>query len=503
MPKISTQEEFINNVIKLQGDKYDFKKTLYVNRRTVIIVTCKKHNYDFEIKAGALTHIKHSYKRRKFLVGSCPKCNEEYLQKIKLNYIENLRKKHNYEYEYDVNNYVNEKTPFNAICKKHGNFLIIAKNHIGGNDKCPLCELEKQIIKTINGVKYYSCNIHGNISVGKKRSKRDGCPKCNIEEQENLNKNILLNKLNHEYCKNYNIIIDKINVIFTCKKHGTSKIVLRKKIQNSKDKVYFCDTCRLEKNIRTSDESKKFLDTKIRKIIAIEYKNIYEYLEFIDCGNVKKCKVKLYNLFLEKERIVNPFTILHGQLSKKDNNVQRNLVDYNDAKRRVNELGIKSLREYKKWHIRTKQTEMPSNPHRVYKDKWINHFEFFDIDKNDVMSAGERRTYNYLERKNIEFVWQKKFKNCKDKRQLPFDFYLPKYNLIIEFDGIQHYEITGKFGKEGFEEIQKHDQIKNKYCQDNNINIIRLTYNDLSNSIIEWILDDELNNIDAKTAVLK
>ena len=40
---------------------------------------------------------------------------------------------------------------------------------------------------------------------------------------------------------------------------------------------------------------------------------------------------------------------------------------------------------------------------------------------------------------NIEFKKEKKFKDCKDKYQLPFDFYLPQYNLCIEFDGEQHF----------------------------------------------------------------
>ena len=144
---------------------------------------------------------------------------------------------------------------------------------------------------------------------------------------------------------------------------------------------------------------------------------------------------------------------------------------------------------------------MPSNPHRVYIDRWISHFEFFGTNKEDIMSAGEKRIYNYLQRKNIKFIWQKKFKDCKDKRELPFDFYLSKYNLIVEFDGIQHYEITSRFGKEGLEETQKHDRIKNTYCTKNNISMIRLTYVDLSNNMIEWILDDELSRIAAEMAV--
>jgi very-short-patch-repair endonuclease len=497
-----SEENFINSVVQLQGDKYDYKKTIYINQRTAVIVTCKKHLFDFSVMPSVLLgDKKKGNEKRSFNVGSCPKCQEEYFLKIKLEYFERLKEKHNYKYEYDINNYVNEKIPFNGICKIHENFLIIGKNHIRGHNKCPLCELVKQTIKTINNIRYYNCSIHGNIPIGKNRSKGDGCPKCNIEKQKILNKDKLLNRLIGVYGEKYDIIVGDVNIIFTCKKHGTPNIISRKEMQNCDKKVYFCDTCRLEKNIRTSDEAKIFMKTKAREIINNEYKNIYEYLEFIDCGNTEKCKVKLYNVLSEKERIVNAKTILDGELSKKDNDVLRNTVDYDEAKRRVNELDIKSFREYKKWHVRTKQTEMPSNPHRVYVDRWISHFEFFNTDKMDYMSVGERRIYNYLERKNIEFVWQKKFKDCKDKRQLPFDFYLLKYNLIVEFDGIQHYEITSRFGEESLEKTQKHDRIKNKYCADNKINIFRLSYEDLSNNMIEWMLDDELSKIAAEMAI--
>lgn len=41
---------------------------------------------------------------------------------------------------------------------------------------------------------------------------------------------------------------------------------------------------------------------------------------------------------------------------------------------------------------------------------------------------------------NIEYIKQKTFENCIDKRKLKFDFYLIKLNICIEFDGIQHYE---------------------------------------------------------------
>ena len=74
---------------------------------------------------------------------------------------------------------------------------------------------------------------------------------------------------------------------------------------------------------------------------------------------------------------------------------------------------------------------------------------------------------------------------------MPFDFYLPDYNLLIEFDGIQHYEIRGHFGGyDGFVDTKIRDTIKNIYCKDNNIDLLRIPYWDYKN--IENILVNKL-----------
>ena len=60
-----------------------------------------------------------------------------------------------------------------------------------------------------------------------------------------------------------------------------------------------------------------------------------------------------------------------------------------------------------------------------------------------------------------------------DKAYLPFDFYInDKY--IVEYDGEQHFKNTKFFD---FYKCKKHDLIKNKYCFDNNIPLIRIPYN--------------------------
>ena len=73
-----------------------------------------------------------------------------------------------------------------------------------------------------------------------------------------------------------------------------------------------------------------------------------------------------------------------------------------------------------------------------------------------------------------------------------FDFYLPQYNLFIEYDGEQHFkEIKWFGGKEGFEKRVKHDNMKNKYCEVNNINLLRIPYTEFEN--IENILKQAIN----------
>ena len=83
-----------------------------------------------------------------------------------------------------------------------------------------------------------------------------------------------------------------------------------------------------------------------------------------------------------------------------------------------------------------------------------------------------------------------KFDGCVYKRSLFFDFYIPLLNLCIELDGGQHDFAVDFFGgEEALLEIKKRDAIKTKYCEDNNINLIRISYIEFNN--IEQVL---LNN---------
>lgn len=93
-------------------------------------------------------------------------------------------------------------------------------------------------------------------------------------------------------------------------------------------------------------------------------------------------------------------------------------------------------------------------------------------------SHGERAIKKWLESNNIEYEAQKKFDECKDKKCLPFDFYLPQHRIAIEFDGEQHYRSVDFFGGEkSYQKRIYHDKIKDSFCELNNINLIRIPYN--------------------------
>lgn len=93
-------------------------------------------------------------------------------------------------------------------------------------------------------------------------------------------------------------------------------------------------------------------------------------------------------------------------------------------------------------------------------------------------SKGEEKIANLLDKMKINYIREKKYKDCVGIGGLPlrFDFFIPEFNTLIEFDGQQHFiEASGKWL--GATPITKiHDKIKDKYCYDNGIDLYRIPY---------------------------
>ena len=84
---------------------------------------------------------------------------------------------------------------------------------------------------------------------------------------------------------------------------------------------------------------------------------------------------------------------------------------------------------------------------------------------------------NWLNKNNVLYESQKRFTDCNYVKPLPFDFYLPDYNVCIEYDGEHHFRPMDMWG--GYDKFiinQENDNIKNTYCQNQNITLLRLPY---------------------------
>lgn len=101
-------------------------------------------------------------------------------------------------------------------------------------------------------------------------------------------------------------------------------------------------------------------------------------------------------------------------------------------------------------------------------------------------SKGEQQILIFLENNNINFDSQKRFKDCKNIKPLPFDFYLNDYNVCIEFQGEQHYRSISFYGGDkGLIKIQKRDKIKKEYCINNNISYIEINKDNINEELLK------------------
>ena len=104
-------------------------------------------------------------------------------------------------------------------------------------------------------------------------------------------------------------------------------------------------------------------------------------------------------------------------------------------------------------------------------------------------SRGERTISLILEELDISFSHQHVFYDCRNSnnRVLYFDFYLPDYNCCIEYDGEQHF-VGWKRDKSTLEQIHKNDEVKNSYCLEKNIKLVRIPYTDLNKINKEYLV---------------
>lgn len=322
----------------------------------------------------------------------------------------------------------------------------------------------------------HKCLIHNyewnaeptNILQGK------GCPICGREKISNK-----LGMTHDQYCEKLNDVNSNIipleqyinmstPILHLCKTHNIKWKVLPLNIL----KGMGCEKCKIEKisisNSLTHEEYCNMLKKENPFIIPLE--------KYINCKTQIKHKCLIHNVVW----LTTPDVILQGCgcPTCKSEKISEKATKSNEQY--LNEINILKrdvipLEKYK-----------GSNTAILHKCLICNHE--WNITPGNVLygfgcpicnlSHGEKAIKQYLEDNNIMFTPQKRFDDCRDINPLPFDFYLDESNKCIEFDGKQHFEPIDYFGGEkSFKVLQIHDNIKNEYCKNNNIPLLRIPYN--------------------------
>ena len=152
MNKRKTTEEFIADAKLVHGDKYDYSNSMYINKRSFVLINCFKH--------GGFNQMANVHLRGH----GCPECGKD-SKKQNLSwsteqFIEKAKAVHGDKYDYSKVCYVSAKTNVTILCLMHGEFEQNANNHIQGNG-CPLCAI-LTIKKSQENFISQITNIHGN-----------------------------------------------------------------------------------------------------------------------------------------------------------------------------------------------------------------------------------------------------------------------------------------------------------------------------------------------------
>lgn len=206
------------------------------------------------------------------------------------------------------------------------------------------------------------------------------------------------------------------------------------------------------------------------------------YLDTDACNECKKIKVKAaerqraINRLLPEERIVE----IKQSLEKADCEYVGHTFD---VERKIQFI-------CNKHRERGVQTVLPRlfNPYLLC--KYCN---------SKRKSRGEFKICTLLTDKHIYFTDQYKTKDCRKINVLPFDFALfndegkTEVKCLIEYDGRHHYKESSRFGGiSHLADVKTNDSIKNQYCLDNSIPLIRIPYWEFKN--IEPILTDAISD---------
>jgi hypothetical protein len=301
-----------------------------------------------------------------------------------------------------------------------------------------------------------------------------------VKNENFITQAILIYGDEYDYSKvNYKNNITKVDII--CKIHGLFTQTPKNHINN-----HGCAKCGIISRSKTQSSSIEEFIKKANEANDFQY----DYSK-VDYKNNKTKIVVLCKVHGEFE--ITPSHHYNGHGCKKcSNNYRKSNFEYIEACKLVHN----NFYDYSTTLYKSNKTKV-----RVICPL---HGEFLQMAQHHIngcgcpncdKSKGELTIEKILTTNKIEFKPQKTFEDCLSGKgnKLRYDFYLLEENILIEFDGQQHYKSVDYFGgTSSYEELVKNDKIKNNYCIENNIGLIRIKYNQNIGEILKQKLKIKL-----------
>ena len=354
---------------------------------------------------------------------------------------------HNNKYDYSLVNYTNKDAYVKIICPIHGVFETIANSHMRG------CEcIECYWIKSGN------------------------------EKRKTTEQFIIDAKLIHGdtyIYSNANNIGNKKPITITCKIHGDFKQSPQNHLKGAG-----CKKCALS--------NRKTTDIFINDAIKV-HGNTYSYNNtvYVDINTKVIITCHIHGDFLQ-----NPHTHILGHGCWKCSVIKRfdGLTKTTEQFISHAKLVHGDMYNYDKVNYINSKTHViiTCKIHGDFKQSPTSHVNRKCGCQICRLSRGEKEIKYRLNSLGINYTHQMRFKDCRGiTKPLPFDFYLPEHNILIEFDGSQHYINKGNFwgGEENFKNTQRNDATKTQYCLDKGIKLIRIRYDESIEDRLKEIFD--------------
>lgn len=282
----------------------------------------------------------------------------------------------------------------------------------------------------------------------------------------------------------------KLHIMCKCGRKDFYRTLTSMKQHNA----YYCDICKNEliSTLKKGKSTKKekmtyedvilFVESKGCKFLSKDFNNICDYYDFeCSCGNV-------FNRTFNKFKNANQ--IMCSECSKKS--IAKKLkLEYDYVYNFILSKGDTLIS--KEYINNSTNLEIKCKCGELFYRKFDNYKNLnqYHCTKCGTSSKGESKIMEILDRYNINYGCRTSYKECRFKHLLLFDFVLYDKNIIIEYDGRQHFEIVKDFGGfDSFIDTKIRDTVKNIFCKNNNITLIRIPYWDFDN--IEDILIRDL-----------